>query len=97
MTERDNSSRSVDADRLAEERTKLARERTILAHIRTGFASFLFGTALIGFIENVVTDVVGGFFILVGVVFLVTGWLSYVRSNRRTRQITDRIENPFGK
>lgn len=97
MTERDHAERSVDTDRLAEERTKLARERTILAHIRTGFASFLFGTALIGFLDTFVTEVVGGLFILTGVVFLVTGWLSYVRSNRRTRQITERIENSFGK
>ena len=81
--------------RLAEERTRLARERTILAHIRTGFASFLFGTAVIGLFQSRELRIVGGLFILVGVAFLVTGWRSYVLSNRRTRTLLREVENSF--
>lgn len=80
---------------LAEEQTRLARERTILSHIRTGFASFLFGTAIFGLFGDLATSVVGGMFVLVGAVFLATGWISYVRSNRRTREVLDELERPF--
>lgn len=97
MTDTDPDGTERNVDKLAEERTRLARERTTLAHIRTGFASFLFGTAIIGFIDNLTTDLLGGFFILAGVVFLVTGWLSYVRSNRRTRRLLEEFERPFGR
>lgn len=82
-------------DRLAEERTRLARERTILAHIRTGFASFLFGAGVLGLFNNVFTEVLGGAFILLGVLFLLTGFRSYVKSNRRTKQLLAGIEEPF--
>lgn len=78
--------------RLAEERTRLARERTTLAHIRTGFASFLFGTAVLGLFTTIETDLLGGVFVLIGVVFLVTGWRSYVLSNRRTRHLLREVE-----
>lgn len=85
--------RTTETRALAKERTRLARERTTLAHIRTGFASFLFGTAIIGLFPAVETDVIGGLFILIGVAFLVTGWQSYVFSNRRTRHLLREVEN----
>ena len=81
------------ATELAEERTRLAQERTILAHIRTGFASFLFGTAIIGLFTSVETEVVGGVFILIGVLFLITGARSYVLSNRRIRHLIEEVEH----
>ncbi|MFB6170471.1 MAG: DUF202 domain-containing protein [Haloarculaceae archaeon] len=81
--------------RLAEERTRLARERTTLSHIRTGFASFLFGTAVFGLFGSLTTNLLGSAFVAVGVVFLVTGWLSYIRSNRRVRELLDEFERPF--
>ncbi|MFB6125410.1 MAG: DUF202 domain-containing protein [Halanaeroarchaeum sp.] len=77
---------------LAEERTRLARERTTLAHIRTGFASFLFGTAVLGLFGTLEAALVCGLFILVGVVFLATGWRPYVLSNRRTRSFVRDVE-----
>lgn len=80
---------------LAEEQTRLARERTILSHIRTGFASFLFGTAIYGLFGQVATTTLGAFFVLVGATFLVTGWLSYIRSNRRTQKFLEEVERPF--
>ncbi|WP_276259082.1 DUF202 domain-containing protein [Haloglomus litoreum] len=80
---------------LAEEQTRLARERTILSHIRTGFASFLFGVAIFGLFGDLPSNLAGGFFVLVGLVFLVTGWVSYVRSNRRTRELIEEFERPF--
>jgi len=79
---------------LAEERTRLARERTILAHIRTGFASFLFGVAILGLFSGP-ASMTGVVFLFVGVLFLVTGWLSYIRSNRRIRAALEEIERPF--
>lgn len=81
--------------RLSEERTKLARERTTLAHIRTGFASFLFGVATFGLFGHWATNLVGGFFVLVGAFFLVTGWVSFVRSNRRMRRLFAELERPL--
>lgn len=77
---------------LAHEEMRLARERTILAHIRTGFASFLFGIAIYGLFGDLLTNIVGGVFVTVGVVFLVTGWLSYAQSNRRARRLLDEFE-----
>ena len=81
--------------RLAEERTRLARERTTLAHVRTGFASFLFGTALLGLFQHPAVLAVGGMFVVVGVVFLATGWRSYALSNRRTRRLVEAVETPL--
>lgn len=92
MRKREPSDNDLYHTRLAKERTRLARERTTLSHIRTGFASFLFGTAVFGLIGDPVTDVVGWFFVSVGAVFLVTGWLSYVRSNRRTHELFEEVE-----
>ena len=80
------------ARELAEERTRLARERTTLAHIRTGFASFLFGVAVLGLFGGVETDIFGAVFVLLGVAFLVTGWRSYVLSDRRTRHLLREVE-----
>lgn len=80
---------------LAEERTRLARERTILAHLRTGFASFLFGTAIIGLFPTLGTETIGGLFILIGAAFILTGWRSYVMSNRRTRHLLREVEQAF--
>ncbi|MFC5368726.1 DUF202 domain-containing protein [Salinirubrum litoreum] len=80
---------------LAEEQTRLARERTTLSHIRTGFASFLFGVAIFGLFGDLISTLAGGFFIAVGLLFLVTGWVSYVRSNRRTRELIEELEHPF--
>jgi len=91
----DQDSTESHTNTLAEERTRLARERTILAHLRTGFASFLFGTALIGLFPTVGTETVGGLFILIGAAFIVTGWRSYVMSNRRTRDLLREVENAF--
>jgi len=93
----DPRGRNADVERtqLAAEQTRLARERTTLAHIRTGFASFLFGTAIVGLFDRPVADPLGGAFVLVGVAFLVTGWVSYVRSNQRTRALLDDLERPF--
>ena len=80
---------------LARERTRLARERTILAHIRTGFASLLFGTAVLGLFHNVATEAAGSLFIVVGTLFLLSGWISYFRSNRRTRHLLEEVERPL--
>ncbi|MBP2250015.1 putative membrane protein [Halarchaeum solikamskense] len=93
----DPSGRDADVERtqLAAERTRLARERTTLAHIRTGFASFLFGTAVLGLFDRPTAVPLGGAFVLVGVAFLATGWVSYARSNRRTRALLDDLERPF--
>ncbi|MFB6164358.1 MAG: DUF202 domain-containing protein [Haloarculaceae archaeon] len=82
---------------LAEERTRLARERTTLSHIRTGFASFLFGTALVGLFGAVEAKVLGAAFVLAGVAFLATGWLSYVRSSRRVRTVIREVERTVGR
>ncbi|QDX39457.1 DUF202 domain-containing protein [Salarchaeum sp. JOR-1] len=82
------------ATSLASERTRLARERTILAHIRTGFASFLFGVAVLGLFSGP-TALLGVLFLGIGVLFLVTGWLSYLRSNRRVSGVLEEIERPF--
>lgn len=82
-------------DELAEERTRLARERTTLAHIRTGFASFLFGVAVFTLFSHPVAQWGGGAFVLVGVLFLISGWRSYVMSNRRTRHLLAEVERPF--
>lgn len=71
--------------RLAEERTELARERTVLAHIRTGFASFLFGIGLLGLFDTAVSRYFAVLFIAVGVVFLITSLVTYVRSRRRLK------------
>ncbi|WP_227356329.1 DUF202 domain-containing protein [Haladaptatus salinisoli] len=95
MTDRDRFDPTEHTLKLAEERRKLARERTILAHIRTGFASFIFGTTVIGFFENLTSDLAGGLFIFVGVAFLVTGWKSYAESNRRTRELLEEAEQSF--
>lgn len=73
--------------RLAQERTKLARERTVLAHIRTGFAAFLFGTAIFGLFGKGLYNYIATGFILMGVIFLVTGLLSYTFSTRRTQSL----------
>lgn len=95
MTDSSSDDRDVYRTNLAEEQTRLARERTTLSHIRTGFASFLFGTAIFGLFGDLVSNLAGGFFVVVGLLFLVTGWLSYVRSNRRTRALIDEFERPF--
>lgn len=79
---------------LAQERTRLARERTILAHIRTDFASFLFGAAILGLFGNSLSFVGAGF-ILVGIAFLATSGISYLRSNQRVSHLLDGIERPF--
>lgn len=95
MADSDSDDRTAHEARLAEERTRLARERTILAHIRTGFASLLFGTGIFGLFGTVVSDVLGGLFVFLGVLFLATGWLSYVRSNRRVQHLVEEAEKPF--
>lgn len=95
MSDSDQAGHESYRTNLAEEQTRLARERTILAHIRTGFASFLFGTAVFGLFGDLLTNFVGGVFIAVGIVFLVTGWVSYVQSNRRASQLLEEFERPF--
>lgn len=92
MSDTDASGHESYRTDLAREEMRLARERTILAHIRTGFASFLFGTAIFGLFGELLTNLAGALFITVGIVFLVTGWLSYVQSNRRTRHLLKEFE-----
>ena len=86
------SDRAQYESKLSQERTTLARERTILSHIRTDFASFLFGIAIFGLFGHWASNLVGGIFLLIGAVFLVTGWLSYAKSNRRMRQLIEEFE-----
>ncbi|MGB9950890.1 DUF202 domain-containing protein (plasmid) [Haloarcula marismortui] len=95
MADSDQSEYDTYRMNLAEEQTRLARERTILSHIRTGFASFLFGIAIFGLFGDLISNLVGGLFILIGTVFLMTGGISYMRSNRRTRKLIEEFERPF--
>lgn len=81
---------------LSHERTHLARERTILAHIRAGVSSFIFGTVLIGFFKTeLFAYIIGGGVILLGILFFVSGWLSFIRSNRRIRTLVKELEEPL--
>jgi len=88
-----STDRNRNREELAQERTRLARERTILAHIRTGFAAFIFGTAILSLFKGgVLSEVLGWSFIVLGAAFVVTGWRSYVLSNRRTRHLLQEVE-----
>ena len=82
---------------LNRERTHLARERTILAHIRTGVSSFIFGTVLIGFFGTHTALILGGAMILIGVFFFLSGWISFLRSNRRVQAFFEEVEEPLEK
>lgn len=83
MTDEERTQLSQKRTQLAQERTRLAQERTVLAHIRTGFASFLFGIALLGLFRTTITRYTAYGFILLGILFLVTSGLSYLRSKDR--------------
>lgn len=81
---------------LGRERTRLARERTILAHIRTGVSSFVFGTVLIGFFKTEqIALILGGVVIVIGILFFISAWMSYIRSNSRIHTILEEVEDPL--
>ena len=71
-------------DPLAYERTILANERTLLAYVRTALAIFGAGLAFLQFASTPIVSVLGWLLLPVGLVVLVLGIGSYLRSQKRT-------------
>lgn len=72
---------------LALERTNMANERTMLAYIRTAITSFLFGTALIKFFEDLrIATYFGIIAIIAGILFLIAGLVYYPIKRKRSRK-----------
>jgi putative membrane protein len=78
----------MERTKLAMERTKLANQRTLLAYIRTSLACFAGAAALIEFFEQsrklqMTTYIT----IMIGIVFLISGFYSYNRTKRSMKEI----------
>ncbi|MCP4213294.1 MAG: DUF202 domain-containing protein [bacterium] len=60
-------------DKLALARTLLANERTFLAYLRTALAIFIAGVSLIQFFDSITLEIVGWFFIQLGIITIYVG------------------------
>lgn len=69
-------------DHLAADRTILANERTFLSYIRTALTIVVVGVSLIKFFDVIVADVAGVILIPIGLMFLVIGYLRFVKINK---------------
>ncbi len=69
-------------DKLALERTKLANWRTLLAYIRTGLSFIALGIAVFHFLKSALWAVLGIGSVLIGVLLIILGFISYKRFDR---------------
>ncbi|MGP1310240.1 MAG: DUF202 domain-containing protein [Phycisphaerales bacterium] len=70
-------------DYLAIDRTVLANERTVLAYLRTALAMAVVGASAMKFFDSLLYEVVGGIFILLGVVVAGLGLRRFFRVQKR--------------
>lgn len=73
-------------DYLAIDRTVLANERTLLAYLRTALAFAVVGASAIKFFDSIVYEVVGGVFVLIGVVIAVVGARRFLSVQKRIEE-----------
>jgi uncharacterized membrane protein YidH (DUF202 family) len=69
-------------DRTAVERTLLSNERTFMSSIRTALAAFLTGFVILRFFDGTLTDIIAAFSLAFGVIFVITGIISFHRRKR---------------
>lgn len=73
-------------DYLALDRTVLANERTVLSYARTALALVVLGVSAIKFLDGWIEAVVGGVFIVVGVLVGAFGTYRFLQVQRRIDQ-----------
>lgn len=69
-------------DWLAVERTKLANQRTLLAMLRTGLYFLIMGLSIISIDQLDPLQQYYWIFFLIGIVFIITGIIYYIKLNR---------------
>lgn len=74
-------------DHLAIDRTILSNESTILAYIRTSLALVAAGAALIHFFTENWIRVIGGLFLILGLVIMVIGVFRYKKMDKSIKDI----------
>ena len=75
-------------DHLAIDRTVLANERTMLAYIRTALALVVIGVTCHHFLAELIYQVAGTAFLLLGGVTFVAGMIQYWRMRKRLSHLT---------
>ena len=80
-------------DHLAIDRTVLANERTMLAYIRTALALAVIGATFHHFLEQLVFQVAGTAFLLLGGVTFVVGMVQFWRMRRRLGHLTSTVDD----
>ena len=74
-------------DYLALDRTVLANERTLLAYLRTFIGTFSAGIAMVNFLNNALSNLIGYIFIAASPFFLVLGAIRYVKISRKLKTV----------
>jgi putative membrane protein len=73
-------------DYLAIDRTVLANERTLLAYLRTALAFAVVGASAMKFFDSILYEVVGGVFILFGVIVAAVGAKRFFSVQKRIEE-----------
>jgi len=64
-------------DHFAAHRTDLANDRTFLAYIRTALTFFVVGVTFIRFFGHIITEIIGWFFIPIGIYIFLRGVIRF--------------------
>lgn len=84
-------------DCLAVDRTVLANEKTFLAYIRTALTLFITGVTFIKFFGHDIVEILGWFFIPVGIFTFILGFIRYLKMYRIISQIHQAKKNDHSK
>jgi len=76
-------------DYLAIDRTILANERTFLAYLRTALTVFIAGVTFINFFDNLLIEIVGWFFVPIGILTFMIGTSRFQKFKKQMYKISD--------
>jgi len=76
-------------DYLAIDRTILANERTFLAYLRSALTVFIAGVTFIKFFDNLLIEIVGWFFVPIGILTFIIGTNRFQKFKKQMYRISD--------
>lgn len=79
-------------DHLAADRTTLANERTYLAYVRTSMTMFIVGVSLVKFFNSIISQIIGGLFMLFSLGIFVLGSVRYRAMSTLIQHVNKKVD-----